>query len=511
MSTEEEETAAIEALDGAEWMGRDIKVNKAKPREDRPRRGGGGGRWRDRWRLPPRRLEFIIQQPLLAMLSGGGLGMAYPAEDGVSLFAVHYSINKPVPGVSPGDYNYDITAPTGEYFVHENRDVTLKVGDKVYYWIYVLHEGRGYQLTDQQWTAYVSTTEQTDPNEECEVYPCLIFEDNFDFLDFKTWQHEISMSGGGNWEFQYYTNNRSNSYTKDGLLYLKPTLTADNFGEAFLSSGTLDLWGMANPNLCTANAWYGCLRVGNPSNYINPIQSARIRTINSFNFRYGKVEVEAQMPKGDWIWPAIWMLPESEAYGGWPASGEIDLVESRGNLDLTSGGESKGNDNMGATLHWGPFWPYNGYEKTTAERHNDFGDSMHRYGLEWDENSIKLLLDDEVILNVEPTDGGFWELGDWGLPDTANPWRYANKMSPFDQPFYFIMNVAVGGTNGFFPDEWEANPPKPWTNQSPTAMKDFWDAKNNWYPTWSPDVNEGEGAAMKVNYIRVWKTKPDPE
>jgi beta-glucanase (GH16 family) len=52
----------------------------------------------------------------------------------------------------------------------------------------------------------------------------------------------------------------------------------------------------------------------------------------SFNMRYGRVEVMAKLPKGDWIWPGIWLLPKGDVYRQWPASGEIDIVESRGNL-----------------------------------------------------------------------------------------------------------------------------------------------------------------------------------
>ena len=69
------------------------------------------------------------------------------------------------------------------------------------------------------------------------------------------------------------------------------------------------------------------------------------------------------------------------------------------------------------------------------------------------------------------------------------------------------MNVAVGGTNGFFPDSWTNSPhPKPWNNTSPTAYKDFALAKDDWYNTWN-----GEESAMAVNYIKVWKLKPDEE
>ena len=64
---------------------------------------------------------------------------------------------------------------------------------------------------------------------------------------------------------------------------------------------------------------------------INPVRSARINTKGKKSIRYGKVEIVAKMPVGDWLWPALWMLPVKETYGPWPASGEIDIVESRGN------------------------------------------------------------------------------------------------------------------------------------------------------------------------------------
>jgi beta-glucanase (GH16 family) len=84
--------------------------------------------------------------------------------------------------------------------------------------------------------------------------------------------------------------------------------------------------------------------------------------VNSFAFKYGRVEVRAKLPKGDWIWPAIWMLPKHNAYGTWPASGEIDIMESRGNGASYPLG---GNDAFGSTLHWGPYYGMNGFPKTT--------------------------------------------------------------------------------------------------------------------------------------------------
>lgn len=183
----------------------------------------------------------------------------------------------------------------------------------------------------------------------------LIFEDNFDKLNFATWEHELTLGGGGNWEFQWYVNNRTNSYTKDGVLYIKPTYTEDAIGTTTLNSGDVNIWGGAPADLCTSNAFYGCERNAAASgNVINPIRSARLRTVNSFSFQYGRVEIRAQLPKGDWLWPAIWMLPKHNEYGTWPASGEIDIMESRGNR-LDYGGEG-GHDSFGSTLHWGPNW-----------------------------------------------------------------------------------------------------------------------------------------------------------
>jgi len=336
----------------------------------------------------------------------------------------------------------------------------------------------------------------------CVTAQNLIFEDEFNEIDYEVWQHERSMSGGGNWEFQIYDNNRSNSYVRDGILYINPTLTEDMYGEGFVNHGRIDLWGGTDANFCTQNEWWGCDRTGNPTNILNPVQSARIRSSRGFNFKYGKVEVRARMPKGDWLWPAIWMLPTHEEYGGWPASGEIDLVEGRGNLDLRDeNGNLMGHQHAGQTMHWGPFWPYNGYEETTGWREDDFGDSFHLYQLEWTETSITLSIDDVPSFTVSPGEGGFMELGGWDGLDIENPWVGGNTMAPFDKKFYLIMNVAVGGTNGYFPDGWtNSNGNKPWLNTSPQAMADFWNARGDWLQTW-----QGEAAAMAIDYVRVWE------
>ncbi|CAG4937642.1 unnamed protein product [Colias eurytheme] len=335
----------------------------------------------------------------------------------------------------------------------------------------------------------------------------IIFADDFQEFDLEKWQHENTLAGGGNWEFQYYSNNRTNSYTRDGILYIKPSLTSDQFGEHFLTSGLLNVEGGAPADRCTNPQWYGCERQGTPTNILNPIKSARLRTVNSFSFRYGRVEVRAKMPAGDWLWPAIWLMPAYNAYGSWPSSGEIDLVESRGNRNMFSNGVHIGTQEAGSTLHYGPYPELNGWERAHWLRRNSNGydRAFHRYQLEWTPEYIRFSIDDVELGRATPGNGGFWEYGGFNRnQNILNPWRYGSKMAPFDQKFYIIINLAVGGTNGFFPDGVVNPSPKPWWNGSPTAPRDFWNARNNWLPTWNPNVNNGEDAALQVDYVRVW-------
>ncbi|KAL3274990.1 hypothetical protein HHI36_019764 [Cryptolaemus montrouzieri] len=131
----------------------------------------------------------------------------------------------------------------------------------------------------------------------------LIFEDNFDTLDMNIWQHEQTLGGGGNWEFQWYSNNRTTSFVEDGILFIKPRLLADDTGEEYLYSATLDINGGSPADECTNPAWYGCLRTGSQNTVLNPIKSARIRTLDSFRFKFGKIEARMKLPAGDWLWP----------------------------------------------------------------------------------------------------------------------------------------------------------------------------------------------------------------
>ncbi|XP_076250161.1 beta-1,3-glucan-binding protein-like [Rhynchophorus ferrugineus] len=331
----------------------------------------------------------------------------------------------------------------------------------------------------------------------------LIFHEDFHTLDLSKWEHEITLAGGGNWEFQYYANNRSNSYVENGHLHIRPTLMADDFGESFLWSGMLDVNGGSPGDHCTDPSFYGCTRQGTDSNYINPIRSARIRTSQSFNFKYGRVQFRAKIPTGDWLWPAVWMLPRYNAYGKWPASGEIDLLESRGNKDLVNAqGVNVGNQQISNTLHWGPYNEANRWPKTHFEKNNadGFDKDFHEFELVWGPDNFTYSVDGEEVGSVSPPPGGFWEMGGFDNATTDNPWRGGSHMAPFDQEFYIIINLAVGGVS-FFDDGFKNLGGKPWSNKSPVAFKDFWKGKGQWLPTW--DMKD-DSTHLIVDYVKVF-------
>lgn len=288
----------------------------------------------------------------------------------------------------------------------------------------------------------------------------LIFEDNFDNLDLAKWRHENTLAGGGNWEFQWYVNDRFNSYTAGGILHLKPSFTSDVFGEAFLSSGRV----IIPENECTQTYHYGCDRQGTPEHIINPIRSAAVSTWNSFRFRFGVLEFRAKNPAGDWLWPALWLMPRDSVYGDWPRSGEIDVMESRGNRNFyePNSGANLGAEQAASAIHFGPSAEYkNPWDMGHNSRNRvpRWDEGFHTYRLVWTPNSLEFLYDNELILNI-PADNGFWAKGGF---TGANPWAGASNMAPFDQEFYIIMNLAVGGMTGFFNDGWNNQPNgKPW-------------------------------------------------
>lgn len=87
----------------------------------------------------------------------------------------------------------------------------------------------------------------------------IVFEDDFSTFDFTKWKHDITLSGGGNWEFEIYDNNRSTTFVKDGSLNIKPVLTEDKIGADKVRAGfDYNLWGGSLADQCTGNQFYGC-------------------------------------------------------------------------------------------------------------------------------------------------------------------------------------------------------------------------------------------------------------
>lgn len=304
-----------------------------------------------------------------------------------------------------------------------------------------------------------------------------------------------------NGEFEVTTNTDENVYIQNGELVIQPTLQDATLIE---QQGVLNL---TKDGTCTSSSLSDCVAVTNFTSgaIINPVKSGRINTKAGASIKYGRVEVVATLPKGDWLWPAIWMLPVNDTYGPWPQSGEIDICESRGNNHTYPQG---GNNIMSSALHWGPNKANDGFWRTNnkfSALHSTYSDKPHTFGLEWSQKYLYTYVD-SLLLQVMYTSfsTSLWERGEFPSSDSngtriTDIWASSgHNQAPFDQSFYLIMNVAVGGTNGWFQDA----PGKPWVDSSPTAQRDFWNARDQWYPTWT----SGNGAGkMTVKSVKMWR------
>jgi len=147
--------------------------------------------------------------------------------------------------------------------------------------------------------------------------------------------------------------------------------------------------------------------------------SARLVTKYKGDWVNGRIEVRAKLPSGKGVWPAVWMLPTDWTYGGWPKSGEIDIMEFVGYLP----------DSVFGSIHTGTYnWPSN-TQKTKGVFLNDLANAFHVYGIEWDRESITFTIDGKAYLHF------------------SNEYKSAMEW-PFDQRFHLILNIAVGGNWG---------------------------------------------------------------
>ena len=225
----------------------------------------------------------------------------------------------------------------------------------------------------------------------------LFWNDEFDgsALDQSAWTFEIgdgcpNICGWGNNELEYYTS--QNSTVRDGLLTIEAR------------EETIE------------NRRY---------------TSSRIITRDKVTFTYGRVDVRAKLPSGQGLWPAIWMLGQNISDVGWPASGEIDIMEMIGGSENTTHGTAHWANGNGDRV-------LNGDERTINQ---GLDEAFHVYTVIWDENQIQWLLDDVAFHTLDI--------------------RGADK-SAFHRSFFMILNVAVGG-------DWPGSPNA--TTQFPTNMQ----------------------------------------
>jgi beta-glucanase (GH16 family) len=244
----------------------------------------------------------------------------------------------------------------------------------------------------------------------------LVWADEFNGteLDRNKWKPEESCWGGGNQERQCYTDRPENIRVADGILHLMARK------ERFTGPDR-------PPEIADAP---------NPQ-ATREYTSGKIRTLGLSSWKYGKIEFRARPPKGQGTWPAVWMMPANNAYGGWPLSGEIDILEGvnlGATCDICVG--SVGENRMISALHFGDYAPNNKLRDTRVAlpSHALPSDAFHVWTLEWGEGLMRFYLDGRK----------YWELtnADW---HSASPLAKSNPVAPFDQPFYIMANLAIGG------------------------------------------------------------------
>ncbi|KAH8717089.1 concanavalin A-like lectin/glucanase domain-containing protein [Phaeosphaeriaceae sp. PMI808] len=327
---------------------------------------------------------------------------------------------------------------------------------------------------------------------------CEVLNDDFSKWNSNIWTKEVQVNGFGNGHFDMTTDTEENVFVKDGVLTIKPTLQDRNLIE---TNNVLDLRGHG----CTGSKWTDCVTSTNTTNgtIINPVKSGRINTKLGASIKFGRVEVVAKLPAGDWLWPAIWMLPRDNAYGEWPRSGEIDIMESRGNDHTYKQG---GNNIASSTLHFGPNSANDGWWLNNVKRkalHTTFSHGYNVFGVEWSEKYIFTYINSRLMqVMYTHFDEPFWNYGRFPLADSngtriQNPWASSDSnATPFDKDFYLVINLAVGSENGWFQD---GKSGKPWIDGTPSARKDFWNAKDHWYPTWQ------KGGQLEVKSVKMWQ------
>jgi beta-glucanase (GH16 family) len=215
--------------------------------------------------------------------------------------------------------------------------------------------------------------------------PKLVWSDEFDYTgipDTTKWNYDLGGNNGwGNNELQVYTRLPQNVRVDQGNLIIE-----------------------AHHDSIEGKAY----------------SSARIVSKGKGDWLYGKIEVRAKLPYGRGTWPAIWMLPTDWEYGGWPTSGEIDIMEHVG---FNQG-------SVHGTIHTASYNHIKHTEKSGQVTIPDVADTFHVYAINWTKDKIEFFVDNKLYYTAQKSEN-----------DTFKEW-------PFDKKFHLLMNIAVGGNWG---------------------------------------------------------------
>lgn len=211
----------------------------------------------------------------------------------------------------------------------------------------------------------------------------LVWSDEFNYSglpDSTKWNYDVGGHGWGNNELQYYTSKRlENARAENGHLIIE----------------------------ARKENWQG-----------KDYTSARLVTKGKADWKYGRFEIKARLPKGLGSWPAIWMLASTTPLK-WPDDGEIDIMEHVG----------YDQGKIHASLHTKDYYFVINTQKTAITNVPDCSEKFHVYALDWTADTIKILVDDHVYFSF------------------GNEHKGKSKW-PFDTPFYLLLNIAVGGNWG---------------------------------------------------------------
>ncbi len=242
----------------------------------------------------------------------------------------------------------------------------------------------------------------------------LVWSDEFEgeTIDHERWAFEVNCWGGGNGEQQCYTASTDNAFVADGQLHI----VARN--EPTSGPAVNDDDPAYDPEDTSATL---------------PYSSARLRTKHQGDWRFGRIEVRAKLPRGQGTWPAIWMLPTDAVYGAWAASGEIDIMEA---VNLGVGGDQR----IYGTLHYGSYWPANVHSGAEYSLPGEISpaDDFHDYAIEWKHAEIRWYVDGHHYA-TQRSDGWYTQYLD------GKTTVLGDGAAPFDERFHLLLNLAVGG------------------------------------------------------------------